>query len=113
MAQEAAKKEKKAKVPRQSMPEQAPAVRARNFEEVPLGLDAEAAMLEAQRCLQCKKPACVEGCPVGVDIPGFIKLVRDGIYQCYQQNLGEKQPAGGVWPGLSPGAAMRGQLYRR
>ncbi len=90
MAQEAAKKEKKAKVPRQSMPEQTPAVRARNFEEVPLGLDAEAAMLEAQRCLQCKKPACVDGCPVGVDIPGFIKLVRDGEFTIAISKIWEK-----------------------
>jgi len=71
---------KKEKIPRQSMPEQKPDVRARNFEEVPFGLPSEAAILEAQRCLQCKSPACVEGCPVGVDIPGFIALVREGKF---------------------------------
>ena len=69
------KKGKKEKILRQPMPEQEPAVRAKNFDEVPLGQSAEAAMLEAERCLQCKKPACVNGCPVGVDMPGFIDYV--------------------------------------
>ncbi|MEW5908563.1 MAG: NADPH-dependent glutamate synthase [Thermodesulfobacteriota bacterium] len=73
-------KEKKEKIPRQKMPEQQPAVRARNFLEVPLGYTPELAMKEAERCLQCKKPSCVEGCPVGIDIPGFIKLIREGEF---------------------------------
>ncbi len=77
MAEKAAKKEK---MPRQAMPEQAPDIRAKNFEEVPFGLSPDAAMKEAQRCLQCKKPACVDGCPVQVDIPGFIKLVKEGDF---------------------------------
>ncbi|MCD6225010.1 MAG: NADPH-dependent glutamate synthase [Deltaproteobacteria bacterium] len=68
---------KKEKIPRQIMPEQAPDIRAKNFEEVPLGLIPEAAIKEAQRCMQCKKPACVDGCPVEVDIPGFIKLIAE------------------------------------
>ncbi len=68
---------KKEKIDRQIMPEQAPEIRAKNFEEVPLGLTPEAAIKEAQRCMQCKKPACVEGCPVGVDIPAFIKLIAE------------------------------------
>lgn len=61
--------------PRQAMPEQEPLVRARNFDEVPLGYTPEMAVAEAGRCLQCKNPACVQGCPVGVDIPGFIKHI--------------------------------------
>ncbi len=65
------------KIPRQNMPEQEPEVRKRNFDEVPLGFTKEMAIKEAQRCLQCKKPACVAGCPVSVDIPGFIKLIRE------------------------------------
>jgi glutamate synthase (NADPH/NADH) small chain len=69
--------EKKDKTPRQPMPEQAPEVRRRNFEEVPLGYSPETAVTEAQRCLQCKKPACVTGCPVQVDIPGFVKHIAD------------------------------------
>jgi len=72
------KTSKKKQIPRQPMPEQEPAVRAKNFEEVPLGQSLEAAMNEAARCIQCKKPSCVEGCPVGVDIPGFIKLIKEG-----------------------------------
>jgi len=71
---------KKEKIPRQPMPEQEAKVRARNFDEVPTGQSPETAMKEAERCLQCKKPACVEGCPVGVDIPGFIGLVKDGKF---------------------------------
>jgi glutamate synthase (NADPH/NADH) small chain len=72
--------EKKEKIPRQAMPEQPPEVRRKNFEEVPLGYTPELAMKEAERCLQCKKPACVDGCPVEVDIPGFIALVKEGKF---------------------------------
>ncbi len=68
------------KIPRQPMPEQEAKVRARNFEEVPLGYTPETAKLEALRCIQCKTPACVEGCPVEIDIPGFIALVAEGDF---------------------------------
>jgi glutamate synthase (NADPH) small chain len=67
----------KDKTPRQAMPEQAAQVRRRNFDEVPLGYTPAQAKAEAERCLQCKKPGCVQGCPVGVDIPGFIKLIAE------------------------------------
>ena len=77
MAEQSAKKEK---IPRQTMPEQAPEVRKRNFEEVPLGYTAELAIKEAERCLQCKKPTCMEGCPVSIDIPSFINLIRQGEF---------------------------------
>jgi len=70
----------KEKIPRQPMPEQAPQDRAKNFEEVPYGYDEKTAMLEASRCLKCKKPRCVAGCPVNVDIPGFIALVQEGKF---------------------------------
>ena len=66
----------KLKIPRQEMPEQDQKLRIHNFDEVPYGLTTELANLEAGRCLQCKNPKCVEGCPVEVDIPGFIKLIR-------------------------------------
>jgi glutamate synthase (NADPH/NADH) small chain len=62
------------------MPEQDPAERIHNFQEVPLGYSPEAAEEEAARCLQCKKPKCLQGCPVNVDIPGFIQLIVDGKY---------------------------------
>jgi len=75
---EAGRAAKKAtEIPRQPLPQQPAAGRVRNFEEVPFGLKPEQAVLEAQRCLQCKKPKCVDGCPVGVDIPAFIKLVTE------------------------------------
>jgi glutamate synthase (NADPH/NADH) small chain len=67
-------------IPRQPMPEQEAKVRARNFQEVPLGYAQKEAELEALRCIQCKKPACVEGCPVEIDIPGFIDLIAKGKY---------------------------------
>jgi len=60
------------------MPEQPPLVRAKNFEEVALGYAPEMAAAEAGRCLQCKKPACRKGCPVEVNIPGFIKKLTQG-----------------------------------
>ncbi|MCX5844155.1 MAG: FAD-dependent oxidoreductase, partial [Deltaproteobacteria bacterium] len=74
------KKEKKEKIPRQAMPEQDPKKRITNFDEVPYGYMAEIAMTEAKRCIQCKKPACVAGCPVDVKIPEFIKLIADGKF---------------------------------
>jgi glutamate synthase (NADPH/NADH) small chain len=77
MAEKATKKVKREKIPRQPMPEQEPEVRAKNFDEVPFGLSPEAAIKEAQRCLQCKKPGCVAGCPVEIDIPGFIQLIKE------------------------------------
>lgn len=72
------------------MPEQDPKVRARNFNEVPLGYSPETAQLEASRCLQCKKPSCVEGCPVGIDIPGFVKLIKEGDFPGAIMKLWEK-----------------------
>jgi len=77
MAEKAAEKEKREKISRQPMPEQEPKVRAKNFDEVPFGYSPEAAVKEAQRCLQCKKPGCVTGCPVEIDIPGFIQLIKE------------------------------------
>ncbi len=73
-------KPKKERPPRQAMPEQAPEDRARNFYEVPYGYTPELALLEASRCLNCKKPKCVKGCPVHVDIPGFISLIQEGKF---------------------------------
>ena len=81
---------KKEKILRQNMPEQQPEVRARNFEEVPLGYSQETAVLEASRCLQCKKPACVAGCPVQVDIPGFINLIKNQDFKGAIRNLWSK-----------------------
>ena len=63
---------------RQAMPKQAAEERAQNFAEVALGYTLEQAIAEANRCLQCKRPLCVEGCPVHIDIPGFLKLLAEG-----------------------------------
>ncbi|MCI5790608.1 MAG: NADPH-dependent glutamate synthase [Clostridiales bacterium] len=60
------------------MPTQEPKVRAKNFDEVALGYDYETALNEAQRCLNCKKPLCVQGCPVGINIPSFIEKIKSG-----------------------------------
>ena len=73
-------KPKKEKVPRQKMPEQEPQVRIKNFNEVPLGYSEELAMTEAKRCIQCKKPGCIAGCPVDVNIPGFVGLIAEGRF---------------------------------
>ena len=65
--------------------EQDPKVRATNFEEVCYGYNQEEAMEEAQRCLGCKKPKCVEGCPVSINIPGFIEQIKEGkIEEAYK-----------------------------
>ncbi len=65
--------------------EQEPAVRATNFEEVCLGYNKEEAMEEANRCIGCKNAQCVKGCPVAIDIPGFIGSVKEGnIEEAYQ-----------------------------
>jgi glutamate synthase (NADPH/NADH) small chain len=74
-----AEKEKKKKGgTRAAMPEQDPEVRKRNFLEVPTGYTMAMAQQEAARCIQCRKPGCVAGCPVEVDIPGFINLITEG-----------------------------------
>jgi len=62
------------------MREQDPKARARNFDEVPFGYSSEEAVEEAKRCLQCKKPSCVPGCPVNIDIPGFIHQIALGNF---------------------------------
>jgi len=74
----AARKPARPKLPRTAMPEQPARQRASNFEEVTLGYDGEMAALEASRCLMCKKPKCILGCPVGIDIPAFVRLLQDG-----------------------------------
>ncbi|RMG75320.1 MAG: NADPH-dependent glutamate synthase, partial [Nitrospirae bacterium] len=62
------------------MPEQPPSERVQNFLEVALGYSPEDALKEAARCLQCKKPGCVKGCPVQVPIPEFISLIKEGRF---------------------------------
>ena len=63
------------------MPEQSPMIRRYNFEEVPLGYTPQMAIEEAGRCLQCKTPTCIEGCPVNINIKEFIRQVSEGDFQ--------------------------------
>ena len=80
-----ANKELKAKdrlaLPRQEMPAQDPNVRRGNMSEVALGYFEEQVKVEAERCLQCKTAPCISGCPVQIDIPGFIKAAAEGDYE--------------------------------
>lgn len=69
------------KIPRQKMPERDAEERNKDFYEVNLGLEAKMAKAEAQRCLDCANPQCVTGCPVGIDIPTFIKLIEIGDFE--------------------------------
>jgi glutamate synthase (NADPH/NADH) small chain len=68
------------KIPRQEMAARDAEQRARTFEEVNLGLEAQVAMIEASRCLDCKDPKCVSGCPVAIDIPAFVGHVAAGEF---------------------------------
>ena len=61
--------------------EQEPKVRATNFDEVCLGYNKEEAMEEAERCLNCKNAQCVKGCPVAIDIPGFVSEIKEGNFE--------------------------------
>ncbi len=94
MEEKEEKKEEKKKS-RVKMREQDPLVRAKNFDEVPYGYTPEEAVEEASRCLQCKKPACKDGCPVEVDIPGFISLIKEKKFleACYKVKEKNALPA--------------------
>ena len=81
MDKQVADKPKKERIPRQPMPEQPAHVRRKNFLEVPHGYSEETAIIEASRCIQCKRPLCVDGCPVGIDIPGFIGFIAAGDFR--------------------------------
>ncbi|MEM0313283.1 MAG: NADPH-dependent glutamate synthase [Candidatus Bathyarchaeia archaeon] len=72
------------------IPKQSPEVRIRNFNEVALGYSEEQAVAEANRCLQCKNAPCVKGCPVEIDIPAFIKLIRERNFEAAIKKIKEK-----------------------
>ena len=76
-------------IQRQSMPEQDPNIRNSNFLEVNLGLTPEQAVLEAQRCIECKKPTCMDGCPVSIKIPDFIQLICNQDFAGAAQKIKE------------------------
>ena len=68
--------------------EQDPKERATNFEEVCLGYNAEEAMEEATRCINCKNAKCIQGCPVAINIPAFIKEVKEGNFEGAYKTIG-------------------------
>jgi len=76
--------------PRVPMRERDVNERVTNFEEVALGYSEEEALIEARRCLQCTKPTCIEGCPVGIDIPAFIALIKEKKYSEANRKIKEK-----------------------
>lgn len=94
--------------------EQEAAVRATNFEEVCLGYNKEEAMCEAERCINCKNAQCIKGCPVAIDIPGFIEKVKEGdieaAYQVISQSSALPAVCGRVCPQESQceGKCIRG-----
>jgi len=84
------KRVKKEKIPRTSMPEQDPKVRAKNFKEVTTGYSEEDALREASRCIQCKNPKCISGCPVEIDIKEFIRLITEKKFEEALAKIREK-----------------------
>jgi len=84
------KRVKKEKIPRTPMPEQDPKVRAKNFKEVTTGYSEEDALKEASRCLQCKNPKCIKGCPVEIDIKEFIRLITEKKFEESLAKIREK-----------------------
>lgn len=72
---------KRKKIPRTPIKEQDPGLRKNNFDEVALGYSKDDALKEASRCLQCKNPKCIDGCPVGIDIKSFIDLISENRFE--------------------------------
>jgi len=87
---------------RVEMPKQDPEVRARNFDEVALGYNAEMALYEANRCIQCPRRPCVDGCPVSIDIPGFINAISEGNMPDAVRILKDKNSLPGVCGRVCP-----------
>jgi len=108
------------------MPVQEPSERNKNFKEVALGYDAQTAIDEAKRCLNCKNKPCVSGCPVGIDIPRFIAFTAAGDFESAAESARRKRNArenaraesrrgakpweSDIWNGLSPIITMRGRI---
>ena len=87
---------------REPMPRQNPKLRGRNFNEVALGYSPEQAKVEASRCIQCPKYSCVDSCPVEVDIPGFIKAMRDNNMSEAVRILKDKNSLPGICERVCP-----------
>ncbi len=87
---------------RVDMPRQEPKTRARNFNEVALGYTHDMALQEANRCIQCVKRNCIKGCPVNVDIPDFIKALRENDMQRAVEVLKSKNALPGICGRVCP-----------
>ena len=102
-------------IPRQQPRELPPAERLDNFDEVSKGFDEQTALIEAQRCLQCRKPLCVMGCPIGNDIPLFIDLLRQRKYEQAYWSIRETSSMPSICSRVCPhefqceGACIRGK----
>ena len=93
--------------------EQDPKVRAHNFEEVCLGYGETEAMEEASRCLNCKNPKCVSGCPVSINIPAFIEKIKEGKHEAAYQILSESSTLPAVCGRVCPQESQcEGQCIR-
>ncbi len=88
--------------PRLPCPEQDPKERIKNFEDVVVGYTSEMAIEEASRCLQCKNPLCVQGCPVSIDIPGFIGAIKEGDFELSYSILTDQNPIPAVCGRVCP-----------
>jgi glutamate synthase (NADPH/NADH) small chain len=95
-------KSPKKKIPRTMMPQQKPGDRIKNFDEVELGLSEESAIRESIRCLQCKKPRCIDGCPVGIDIKSFIKNIEEKEFDKALAKIRENNALPGVCGRVCP-----------
>jgi len=95
-------KPKRIKIPRNKIPEQDPEKRVNNFNEVELGYTEEQAILESTRCLMCKKPKCTEGCPVEIDIKGFIALIKERKFEEALEKIREKNTLPGICGRVCP-----------
>ena len=94
--------------------EQEPKVRATNFEEVCYGYNEEEAVAEASRCLNCKNARCVQGCPVKIDIPAFVKEVKEGNYAEAAKVIGRVlRTSGCLRTCLPAGEPVRGPVRPR
>jgi glutamate synthase (NADPH/NADH) small chain len=98
----AIKPSQKMKIPRQEMACQPPELRVCNFDEVSLGLSPEQARLEAARCIMCKHPACIDGCPVSIDIPAFLQKLVDDDAQGAARIIKESSSLGSVCGRVCP-----------
>src|SRR5512133_1624790 len=98
----AIKPSQKMKIPRQEMACQPPELRVCNFDEVSLGLSPEQARLEAARCIMCKHPACIEGCPVSINIPAFLQQIVNEDPQAAARVIKESSSLGSVCGRVCP-----------